>query len=89
MHPKRHRVRKGRPRRPAPKALPDNLYDYADEPPVLNRPRDHHARAGDEPLHVVDDWPEDVPVPGFGSPPPSPSRRCYRPKTVTCCGSSP
>lgn len=62
MPTKRRRARKGRPRRPAPKALPDNLYDYADDPTPLSRPRDHHARAADEPLRVVDDWPEDVPV---------------------------
>lgn len=58
MCAKRRRARKGRPRQPVPKMLPNNLYDYADDPtPALG-----HARAGDEPLRVVDDWPEDVPV---------------------------
>lgn len=59
MCAQRRRIRKGRPRQPAPRALPDNLYDYADNPtPTAGRPREHHVRA----LRVVDDWPEDVPV---------------------------
>lgn|GEM_PF-506118 len=63
MCAQRRRTRKGRSQWPAPRTLPDNLYDYADDPtPGLGRPRDHNARTGDEPLRVVDDWPEDVPV---------------------------
>ncbi|MDJ1157703.1 hypothetical protein QNA08_05595 [Chelatococcus sp. SYSU_G07232] len=59
------RVRKGRPRQPAPKTLPDDLYDYANEPTPEKRQQRH-----DPPLHaidieklpVIDDWPERVPV---------------------------
>lgn len=63
MCAQRRRARKGRPRQPVPKTLPDNLYDYADDPaPALSRPRDHQAHADVATMRVVDDWPEDVPV---------------------------
>ena len=58
-------ARKGRPRQSIPEPLPDNLFDYLDEPAL-----DGRARAGDAPLlapngqrmRVSDDWPEHVPV---------------------------
>lgn len=59
------RVRKGRPRQPAPKTLPDDLYDYANEPTPENRQqrRNTPLHAFDvEKLPVIDDWPERVPV---------------------------
>ncbi|GAB1717645.1 MAG: hypothetical protein NTAFB05_26870 [Nitrobacter sp.] len=71
MCAQRRRARKGRPRQPVPKTLPDNLYDYADDPTqAVSRPRYHHARARDRQTHasdvetmrVVDDWPEYVPI---------------------------
>lgn len=63
MRAQHRRARRGRPRQPIPKTLPDNLYDYGDDPtPALGRPRNHHAHADHERLRVVDDWPEDVPV---------------------------
>ncbi|WP_082407583.1 hypothetical protein [Mesorhizobium sp. 1M-11] len=63
MCAQRRRARKGRPRLPVPKTLPDNLYDYADDFTLtLSRPRDHIRRADGGPLRVVDDWPEYVPV---------------------------
>ncbi|MPZ37109.1 MAG: hypothetical protein GEU95_03435 [Rhizobiales bacterium] len=71
MCAQRRRARKGRPRQPVPKTLPDNLYDYAADPtPALSGPRDHHASARNRQTHtsdvdtmrVVDDWPEYVPV---------------------------
>lgn len=40
MCAKRPRVCKGRPRQPVPKTLPDDLYDYDDDPaPRFGRPR--------------------------------------------------
>ena len=61
----RRRARKGRPRQSIPEPLPDDLFDYADDPAP-----DGRARAGNTPLlgpdgqimRVTDDWPEDVPV---------------------------
>ena len=60
-----HRARRGRPRQPIPEILPDDLFDYADDPTPAGR-----ARTSDAPLlgpdgqrmRVADDWPEDVPV---------------------------
>ncbi|MFD1197286.1 hypothetical protein ACFQ3K_02950 [Brucella gallinifaecis] len=65
MRAERRRARKGRPRHPVPEALPDDLFDYADEPAP-----DGRTRADDTPLlapdgqrmRVTDDWPEDIPV---------------------------
>jgi len=38
--------------------LPDDLYDYVDDPPSRIR-----GPNGDpSPRHITDDWPEDVPV---------------------------
>jgi hypothetical protein len=65
MHAQRPRDKKGQSRRPIPQALPDDLYDYADDrapiAPRLRRapsPRVFHV----ENLPVTDDWPEDIPV---------------------------
>jgi len=65
MCPERRRARKGRLRQSVPKALPDDLFDYADDPAP-----DGRAQAGNTPLlgpdgqimRVTDDWPEDIPV---------------------------
>ena len=59
------RVRRGRPRQPVPKALPDDLYDYSDEsaPSLTPQRRRSSPHAFDvETLPVIDDWPEKVPV---------------------------
>lgn len=58
------RTRRGRPRRPVPRALPDDLYDYGDDPaPPTSRRRNPSPDAFDiEKLPVIDDWPERVPV---------------------------
>lgn len=56
-----HRPRRGRPRRAAPRALPDDLYDYNDDP--ARQRRNPSPDASDiEKLPVFDDWPEHVPV---------------------------
>ncbi len=58
-------ARKGRPRRPVPQALPDDLYDYSDDPapPPAPRRRNPSPDSFDiEKLPVIDDWPERVPV---------------------------
>ncbi|WBU65247.1 hypothetical protein [Paracoccus aerodenitrificans] len=59
-----HRAHKGRPRTPAPETLPDDLFDYADNPTPNGRERRRlPLRIVDvETLPVIDDWPEDVPV---------------------------
>lgn len=58
------RTRRGRPRRPVPRALPDDLYDYGDDPArPTSRRRNPSPDAFDiEKLPVIDDWPERVPV---------------------------
>ncbi|MCM2438552.1 hypothetical protein HGO34_02315 [Agrobacterium vitis] len=59
------RARRGRPRRPVPQALPDDLYDYGDDttPPPAPRRRNLSPDTFDvEKLPVIDDWPERVPV---------------------------
>lgn len=64
MCAKRNRARKGRPRTPAPETLPDDLFDYADDPTPDGRERRRSPlRIIDvETLPVIDDWPEKVPV---------------------------
>ena len=64
MCAERHRARKGRPRHPVPEALPDDLFDYADEPTLDGRERrSSPLRIVDvETLPVFDDWPEKVPI---------------------------
>lgn len=59
------RAGKGRPGRSVPQSLPDDLYDYGDEPaqPRAGRRRNPAPIAfGIERLPVIDDWPERVPV---------------------------
>lgn len=64
MRAEHPRTRKGRPRHPAPKTLPDDLYDYSDDPtPRVSPPRGRPPHLFDvERLPVIDDWPEDVPI---------------------------
>lgn len=63
MRAKRRRVRMGRPRQPAPKTLPEDLYDYDDEPaPARQRRNSLLDGIGGKPFSVTDDWPDDVPV---------------------------
>ena len=65
MCAERRRARKGRPRQSIPEPLPDDLFDYADDPTP-----DGRTRASDAPLlgpdgqrmRVIDDWPENIPV---------------------------
>jgi len=51
-------------RRRAPRALPDDLYDYSDDPaPRIRPPRESLSDAFDvEKLPVIDDWPDEVPI---------------------------
>ncbi|KAB2722047.1 hypothetical protein F9K73_07495 [Brucella intermedia] len=61
------RARRGRPQRPAPQALPDDLYNYGDDLAPSCTPRGRNAWSGTfdvdvEKLPVIDDWPERVPV---------------------------
>ena len=53
MSTKHRHGSRGRPRQPVPKTLPDDLYDYDDDPLHL---------FDVERLPVIDDWPEDVPI---------------------------
>ena len=64
MCAERRRARKGRPRQPVPETLPDDLFDYADEPTPDGRERRRSPlRIVDvESLPVFDDWPEKVPI---------------------------
>ena len=64
MRAKRSHARRGRPRRQAPQTLPEDLYDYDDEPaPRFGSPRGSPPDAFDvEKLPVIDDWPEKVPI---------------------------
>lgn len=64
MCAERNRARKGRPPTPAPETLPDDLFDYADDPtPDGREQRKSPLRMVDvETLPVIDDWPEKVPV---------------------------
>ncbi len=65
MCAERRRARKGRPRQSIREPLPDDLFDYADDPAPAGL-----TRVDDAPLlgpdgkrmRVTDDWPEDVPV---------------------------
>lgn len=59
------RARRGRPQRLIPQALPDDLYDYGDDPvpsPASRRRAPSPDAFGVEKLPVIDDWPERVPV---------------------------
>lgn len=58
------RAERGRPRPPAPRTLPDDLYDYDDDPaPRISPSRGSSPHAFDvEKLPVIDDWPDEVPI---------------------------
>lgn len=58
------RTQRGRPRQPAPRTLPDDLYDYNDDPaPRISPARGSPSDAFDvEKLPVIDDWPDEVPI---------------------------
>jgi hypothetical protein len=58
MRAKRRCVRMGRPRQPAPKTLPEDLYDYEDAPAPARQRRNSAL----ENYSVTDDWPDEVPV---------------------------
>ena len=64
MCARRRHTQRGRPRQPAPQTLPDDLYDYDDDPaPRISPARGSPPDAFDvEKLPVIDDWPERVPV---------------------------
>lgn len=58
------RAQRGRPKQPAPGTLPDDLYDYDDDPaPRISPPRGSPSHVFDvEKLPVIDDWPDEVPI---------------------------
>ena len=58
------RAQRGRPPQSAPKTLPDDLYDYDDDPaPRISPARGSPPHVFDvEKLPVVDDWPDEVPI---------------------------
>ena len=64
MSTKHRHGSRGRPRQPVPKTLPDDLYDYDDDPtPRVSPPRGRPLHLFDVArLPVIDDWPEDVPI---------------------------
>ena len=64
MRAQRRHTHRGRPRRQAPQTLPEDLYDYDDDPaPRISSPRGSPPDAFDvEKLPVIDDWPEKVPI---------------------------
>ena len=64
MCAERRRAHRGRPRQPAPGTLPDDLYDYDDDPaPRISPSRGSPSHVFDvEKLPVIDDWPEEVPI---------------------------
>lgn len=58
-------ARRGRPRRPVPQDLPDDLYGYGGDPApslALRRRKPSPDAFDGEKLPVIDDWPERVPV---------------------------
>jgi hypothetical protein len=65
MRAKRRRLaRTERPGHALPYFLPDDLYDYADEPePRVSPSREPSPDVFDvERLPVIDDWPDEVPI---------------------------
>jgi len=64
MCAKRRSAQRGRPRQPVPKTLPDDLYDYDDDPaPRISPKRGSPSHVFDvEKLPVIDDWPDEVPI---------------------------
>jgi len=59
-----HQTREERPLQPIHTALPNDLFDYADDPaPRISPPRGGPSHVFDvERLPVIDDWPEYVPI---------------------------
>lgn len=65
MCAERRRARKGRPRHSIREPLPDDLFDYADDPAPDSRARANDATLlgpNGQRMRVTDDWPEDIPV---------------------------
>lgn len=64
MCAQRRRTQHSRPRQPAPRTLPDDLYDYDDDPaPRISPARGSPPHVFDvEKLPVIDDWPDEVPI---------------------------
>lgn len=64
MCAERRPAQRGRPRQPAPGTLPDDLYDYDDDPaPRISPSRGSPPHVFDvESLPVIDDWPDEVPI---------------------------
>lgn len=65
MSAQHSRARRGRPRRPVPQDLPDDLYDYGGDTAPARTPRRRNPSSDTfdvEKLPVIDDWPERVPV---------------------------
>lgn len=65
MCAKRQPARRGRPRRPSPKTLPNDLYDYDDDPAPTGsgRRRDTPLLGSNgEAMRATDDWPDYLPV---------------------------
>ncbi|RCI80124.1 hypothetical protein DNK03_00590 [Brucella anthropi] len=64
MCAERRRTQRGRPHQPDPRMLPDDLYDYSDDPaPRISPPRGSPPHVFDvEKLPVIDDWPDEVPI---------------------------
>lgn len=61
MPAQRRRAPRERPRRAAPKALPDDLYAYGDDPaPPRRSPSPDASDIGK--LRVFDDWPDNIAV---------------------------
>ncbi len=60
----RRSAKRGRPRQPVPRTLPDDLYDYDCDPvPRISSPRVSPPHVFDiEKLPVIDDWPDEVPI---------------------------
>ncbi|WP_257541829.1 MULTISPECIES: hypothetical protein [unclassified Sphingobium] len=63
MCAERRRAQRGRPRQPAPGTLPNDLYDYNDDPaPRISPSRSSPYHIFVEKLPVIDDWPDEVPI---------------------------
>lgn len=61
----RRSAKRGRPRQPVPRTLPDDLYDYDRDPVPVSRSRDRDTPLlgpNGQAMYVIDDWPEDVAV---------------------------
>jgi len=65
MRAQRRRTKRGRPSQPAPKTLPDDLFEYDNDPAPRNgvQRSDMPLLGSDgQTMRVTDDWPEDIPV---------------------------